>query len=578
VAGHQASAPEITADGRIKLPYLIVRAGGLPQPAIQAIASATGITETKLVSAPRDFVVATYDRVVLEVAGKEVASEKLGNASLGGQVEGAFYVDKDNLADLRAGNYRFFLDYTHPIANFSSLSLDLSAQQISNTWVDAFREVTRSKSTSGGKVLFMDFSRTVSRTRVKESVRAGGLHEGSTSINVVLRDPTSDQVERVESVLGFAKLTREEMLARHQAGYATAIAAANPELAKAHEKYIEAFAPDAPNTSQQLIDALSKLKDSDALQFMAAGFQMRESSSSSYYRYDYNMIVEQTSSNQTQYREFLIRNASVSSRYFAHSTPNAMARALDAAFNRLHMAVFQASIEVPLSAQQWAQGVRRAINSGDRLGISYALSDDTKERVVAIDPDIAIDPDGNRLLHAAARKQDRSSVDALLAAGASPLRRNQAGDTPADAAQDAGDSSLQALLLGQSARRGSVKLVFTHMPNARLRFTMIAPQDLPGTITRTNPTTVEWNSTDYARLVRLSGHLELEFSLNFNECNMIRFAMQRAPTPSGCLVRAPVALQRLVRYPVNDTNEYRLRIQFVDWETGFQLVVDNGSS
>jgi hypothetical protein len=573
---HQSSAPELSADGRIKLPYLIVREGGLPQSAVQAIAATTGVPQVRLGTAPREFVQATYDRVVLEIAGREVASDKLGGASLGGQVQGAFYVDRDRLQDLRDGNYRLFLDYTHPIANFSSLSLDLTTTQISRTWVEAFREVVRSKTTSGGKVLFMDFSSTVSRTRVKESVRSGGLHQGSTSINVVMRDPTPEQLARFEAVLGFAKLTtREQMLQRHQAGFATALAAANPALAAAHEKYIESFTSETPNTTQQLIDALSKLKDSEALQFMAAGFQMREFSQSSYYRYDYSMMVTQKSSEQTQYREYLIRNASVTSRYFAQGNKG-MAQALDAAVSRVHLTVFDSGPEQMLTARDWVLGVRRTIERGDRRGLGYAVSDGVRDKVLAIDPDMVIDNDGNRLLHFAARRRDRNAVEALLAAGASAARRNQAGDTPADAANDADDTSLRSFLQKQANRRGTVKITISHFPQlTQMKVAVIAPQDVPGTTQRIDPRSVQWSSTDAARLARLTARLELDVSLTGSDCQQIRFTVMMKPVSGGCMIRVATPMQLLVRYPADGTNEYRMRLELADWNTGFRVVPDN---
>ena len=112
-----------------------------------------------------------------------------------------------------------------------------------------------------------------------------------------------------------------------------------------------------------------------------------------------------------------------------------------------------------------------------------------------------------------------------------------------------------------------MKLTFTHISNAKLRFATIAPQDLPGTLTRIDPATVEGTSTDYPRLVRLSAQMELEFRLNFNECNMIGYPAQRAAAPGG-VVRAPISLQRLIRYPINGT----MRIQLVNWTTGFQVL------
>jgi hypothetical protein len=110
------------------------------------------------------------------------------------------------------------------------------------------------------------------------------------------------------------------------------------------------------------------------------------------------------------------------------------------------------------------------------------------------------------------------------------------------------------------------------MPNARVRFAPAAPQDVPGTLQRTTASTVEWSSTDVARLVRVSGHFEMEFRLNPADCGFVRFAAQVTPVAGGCIVRTQVPLQQLVRYPATGTNTYQLQVEFVNWQTGFRIV------
>lgn len=569
---YTGGTPEIMPDGRIRLPWRIVRTATVSPQTLDAIAAETHVDRQRLAAAPRTAVEARYRRVVLEIAGREAAVEAYGGQRISGDAAGAFLVDATALPDLRAGNYRLFLEYDHPIADFSALTLDMQVEQLSRTWVQAFREVLRTRSTSGGRFLFFDFSSTVSRTRVRESATSGGLEQGGTSIEIVLRDPTPEQQARVESVLGFAKLTREQMLQRHQAAMATALAAANPELAKAHEKYIEAFSSAAPADSAALVEALKRLGEPEVLQFMAAGFQMSDNQQSGYYRYDYNMAVSQSSTERTRYREYLIRNSEIERRYYAYAEAGGMARALEAALRKVRDDVFGLNTGPAMSSRQWANGVQRALESGNPLWLQYALSDDVRREVQGVDPDLAIDGDGDRLLHLAARRGDAAGAEALVSAGASPRRRNQAGDTPADTAADAGHAALAQRLRALEARRGTVVLAFTHPQGMRMGLRIIAPQGLTGTATRIDPTRLEWRSEDAARLVRLSGAVQVQFSLNYADCQRVRFVAQMAPIPGGCAVVTEIPLQRLVRYPLDAVQRYPLEIRFRDWQTGYEIV------
>jgi hypothetical protein len=555
----------------MKLPYRIIRSGGLPQMALQAIATQTNVPIERLLSAERTFVGATYGSVVLKIEEREVARHDFNGATIGGDVEQAFYVGAESLPALRADSYQIVLAYRYPIADYSSLTMTVQSEQVTNAWVNAFRQVTRSSSSSGGRFLFFDFSSRVTRTQVRESVSAGGSDQQNSSIEIVLRDPTPQQVERVEAVLGFAKLTREQMLARHQAAVLTAIAAGNPQLAAAHEKYMGALESDTPSGTAELLAALSELKDADALSFMAAGFQMREGSASNYYRYDYGLVVSQTSQARAEYREYVITNASVTAAYFAHLAPGMTAAAIDRAYDGYHSSIFGFGLGMPLDAQQWAQGVRGAIDRNDAAAVQYSIGDAVIERVRGYDPDIVIDADGNRLLHRAARRGNLAVVRALTRGGASPLRRNLANDRPLDLAQDQGNESIIDYLNAETVRRGRIRVVLSHPGVTVVGITASAPQSLPLSTQALAQGSTEITSTDYPRRVRLNVVVKIRFNLPPFQCSQVMFPHVIQYVQGGCVVQTEVPFAGPVRYPADQTSEYRWTLQLVNFQQGFVI-------
>jgi hypothetical protein len=567
-------------DGSLRVPFKIIRAGDLPGDAFGNIANSTGVPIQRLTSAPKSYVRAYFDRVQLEIAGEVVGVKELGGGELSGDINLDFKVsaDRQDLIDaLGRGDYRLMMEYRHNLAEFKSLSLDLSATQISNMWVNAFKEVVRTRATSGGKFLFMNFSRQVSRTRVKESVESGGSEAGNTEISIVMRDPTPEQEARANAVLGFAQLTREQMLQRHQTGFTAALAAANPTLADAHKLYLDAL-QDAPSANNDaLMAVLGNLKEADALKFMVAGFQTSDSSASSYYRYDANLATTQNSTQVTKYREYLINNSTVASRYFAFKSPGSMLEAINSAAFQMHSVVFTfGSPGIPMPQKQWISATAKAVETGNLAHLRYALSEPVTRIVTGFDPDMDVDAARNKLIHRAAQRGSEPMISLLIARGASPLVRNGAGDTPLDIARDGGNPAAIAKLEQQMSRKGtaSLELLFSNVQSVELR--NVRPI---GTSISTNviaPGRYRYRFTDFPRLVALQGEVRVIVNLPGNQCGLIAFPVVVQYYPTSCLVQQDVPIRQSIRIRDNQEVRYRAGVIFQNWQTGF--VVQNFES
>lgn len=573
-AGHQAPKLEFLPDGRLKVPYRIVGSGGLPQDAMPAVAAQSGVAIGRLVGAPQTFVRASYDKVVLEIYGDTFEEHVFSGASASGDVGGAFYIPADRpdlIEGLATGNFRLVLDFRHPVSEFSSLVVNLTSSEVSSAWMSAFREIVRTRRTSGGKFLFLDFSSTVSRSVVREAVSAGGNNTSTSSISIELRDPTPEMLARAESVLGFAKISREDMLAQHRARFSAALAAANPRLAQAHKAYLDAHAPDVTGNNDQLIAALGALKDGEPLAFLAAGFQMRDSSSSSYYRYDGTMVVDQNSQQVADYREYLVTQATATNRYFARHEAGMMRSAIDEAYNRMHGDIFQVGANQPMQRHMWALGVVRAIDRKNVASVHYAMGPRVRDLVADFDADYSIDSSRNRFIHRAARTGNEALVRAVLAGGASPSLRNNAGDRASDLAGDAGNPVLANFLRGEEARSGTVTLELSH-PNLQVTFAIVdQPSGLASQLQPVDASSSRLRVRDYPRRLRLSGRVQVQANLPLNQCGMVRFEHVRQNVYGGCTIVAAAPFSQEVRIREDGDTRYVGDVVLESWQTGFRV-------
>lgn len=579
-AGQDAPRLRIMADGRVMLPFKIISSGGMSQDVWPAISASTGIPAARLMSAQVGMVRATFNTATLKVGGVVIAEENLGGGTIGGDPEFAFYLPADRpdlIEAVRNDDYQISLDYQHDLADVRSLSLDMTVSQVSSMWVNAFREVVRNKSSSGGRFLFFNFSSKVSSSRVKESMNSGAQESGLTDINIVMRDPTPEMESRVNQVLGFAQTTRAEMLARHQAAYATALAAGNPKLADAHEKYIEALGPDAPTDNGAALQAaLSKLTDAEGLQFLAAGFQTSESSSSSYYRYDYSMAASAKTEAKTSYREYLISNSLVKSRYIASKTPGAMRGALALAMQEMISTVFPSAVAgQPLNQAQWLQGVLGAIESRNVNALRLALNPDIRDNVVGLDIDAPVDQWGNRLIHRAARASGGlAMVQLLLRNGASPNVKNNVGDVAADSADDAGETETASYLNTETMRSGSflVDLTATGAISLQLAANTLKPAEGSApqiSVTGQSRRRVEF--TGYPRLTHFSGLARISFSVA-GYCSQLGFYALVQQTNMGCNVVQDVSFDAPVRIRENSQTRRQGEFVYRGAAAGYQFV------
>ena len=347
--------------------------------------------------------------------------------------------------------------------------------------------------------------------------------------------------------------------------------AANPALADAHDKYLKDLNASTPDTSQQLIAALSNLKDADALKFMAAGFQMRSGDASSYYRYDGSYAASQSSEVRTQYSEYLIRNGVIGAKNQSYTdSPQLVGAALDRAFDAMHMGMFYTASSQPLTAEQWAQGLLKAIDDRDLVRVKYAFDPRITDVGGRIDPNIAIDANQNRLIHRAVRTRDTAIVKLLLDNGASPQRKNRYGDTALDLANDNRDAAMRSLLQPYMAKKGKALIALDHPGIKITAINVMAPQGAGQIATTLGAESSRIAIDDYPMLMQSTAILVGQLWVGPNDYPNIRFN-HRVLGTSGYqrLIEVPIVLDRSYRIRDGQTIDYREAVRFAGWDKGF---------
>lgn len=466
---------DYTFDGRIRFTYRIMRdAKYLPADLRDKIAASTGISSSNLSKYTVTFAdIGQLQSVTLDVAGRQFVDE-LGSLPVAGSIfEGTFYLPPDaaTLDALQNGQISLTLRSKLPTASYSSINYAYSASAVTDSWLKAFREVTKKTRRTGFNAGFIDFSKSIQRVRVEEDIKGQTNTNIKTDVVAVVRDPTPAQLDRFEKLFGYMEVSEKEMLDNHRAAHNAAMVAGRLNLADAHDKYIKEIEANAPGNSEKILEALSKLADDEAMKFMTAGFRASFGGTSTSYKYSGVTNTKTTTQAQADYNEYIIDTTSVDQitpGYLGEPSP-ALGIELQEAERRAHYRTFGTLAQL-MGPSQWLAGAASAVarkHIGD-LNYAFGIPNNPNFAVEAsifrelVDPNGPLNPNGQTLLHKAVEGGSLEVIDVLLRNGANPLARDVFGEDAVAYAHRLGKNGLEAALAAAAQEQGTVTFDITH--------------------------------------------------------------------------------------------------------------------
>lgn len=209
-------------------------------------------------------------------------------------------------SDMLRGKFYMEAEFELPKADFSSISISVSESLIAKYKVEAFKSIVSSQRVSGGKFLFFDWRRRTSRTIVNQSINEQRSSSASRKTTVITVDADEEMLSRIDKLLGFSTLTKEQFINNHLAAASKAEAAGNYQLEALHKEYASKVDDPTPKVQSELLEkAIAALGSStpSLATFIANGVQFSESSSSSGSRYHglgKNTVIIDTGSEYTE--------------------------------------------------------------------------------------------------------------------------------------------------------------------------------------------------------------------------------------------------------------------------------------
>lgn len=557
---------EITNDNKVKFGYKIIStADYLPTNLKQEIYKQTNINVDNHFYS---FVKVKKVAVFLEI-GKDVFEKKMYNSELvSGDFIDYFYIDIDDyntINKIRNGDFRFRIEYEFPYNNYSSLELEMTEESISNLWVNSFKQITKRVHRSGGRFLFLDWSRAAQSVRINENFNSNENTEINNKISVVLRDANPEMQKRFEAIIGQETLSESEIIELHMKAAIDARNNGKPSLADAHTRYVEILKlGDQASVSGKMTEKLLSLVDSDILSFLMSGVKMSTSSSNTYFRYNSSISASVNTQLKKEYKEYWLNSCALS--YSANSiTTGNISNMFDRVEQSTNMKVFGVQRMASISKEQWIRAVIKAIENRDIQTVNYCFDPKFGDLYQLINPNQVIDSDGNIILHKAIETRNLAIVKKLLDEGADPNKKNRFQESSIDIAEE--NNLIDVLgVLDQYRNLNGTAIISFDFPNSRLiNIEVLNPEGLNYTNSG-NKIIIEGFPIKIYSTIKLTYQINISHSY----CNNIRFPYRRIRnTQNGILIEFDTFVRNT--YKIRDSRilEYTETIVFKDFNSGF---------
>lgn len=196
--------------------------------------------------------------------------------------------DVATLRAFRRGQFQVKAEYVMALTNTQIASVVTDLSGYSNHLATQFaKDVSRVSSSGGGFFIFSTASSSVARW-LQDEASSNGTSMNSLSRTIVLRNVTDPiLVKAVDQFMWPVASNRDEVIAAHRQAAADARAAGKPDLATAHDHYVQALTQAAANEPPKVdaVKAAAALATKDILGFLASGVAIEDRSSSGSFTY-----------------------------------------------------------------------------------------------------------------------------------------------------------------------------------------------------------------------------------------------------------------------------------------------------
>lgn len=574
---------ELTSDGRLRFGYRIVTEPiHLPSNLGRSIEEQVNLPRGHLSRATVSFVAAEYSKIELEIGGEIVAGEEFSVGNLSGSKEGYFYFDVadfETINRIREGDFRYVLTMTYPLTTFSSIELQVDGEIVSNTWSRALREIIQRKRRTGFSLGPISFGSTIRRSYVIERIESGSTNSIRNNTSIVMRDPTPEQLARVNAILGIASTTRQQALTMHQQAAAAALAAGKPNLADAHTQYAQSLQLSSPSNGEftgAVLRRLENMPKADALSFFAAGFKSQEQSASGYYRYNGTTTTTTETRFQSSFSEFIISNSDVQAVSFGvPMTQNGRYTAYNDAELANDRRIFNLDWQTPVvMTPQWVRGVDEAMQQRRFGDVRYAFQRRLlTSQLSLINVNRPVGGQENTVLHTAVQYADLDLLRFMLNRGANPRAENRFGETPLELASEFERQDVVELLTEYRDRYGEIAIRISH-PGIRLvsvdsfmgnpRFLRLVELEEDGV--------TELRIGDYPMFMHFGGSVTYEAIVSNLQLQSMRFPYRVLQTDGvNSRIQAQALLRDVFRIEHGERKRRERELTFVGPLSGFSF-------
>ena len=452
---------KITYNNKLKFSFKITsNPKYIPPNFKQDVAQKLNVPFPELSEHQINFVKIDNVKISLYIQNNLIDSKSYDTSLISSDLIDSFYFDLDDreiINGLRSGDFRLEMSYEFPYNTFSSLAFNLNKEIRTDIWIKTFKTISKRIEKTGGKYFFIDWSTTSQKVYAKENITSGANTEIADFTNVVMRNPTIDQLNRFNELLGLVESTKNTIIQNHLNQAKAASDINNLKLANAHELYAQNLeSNNNSNFSKELIEALNSLEDTEVLSFLVAGVNLSHSYNHSYYRFDGNINVDMNTEYAQEYTEYIISNSKVE--YHSQSSgTSGMEHTYKSAWLQRLKDVFGVDQEWQLNQKIWNSSLRNALEDNRSYDVKYCF-----QQPINFDPNGNLDNNKNNALYYAIKYGDKDIVEFLLRKGVDPNKKNRFGESAMDIAAQEEKSNIYNLIKSYSGHFGNATIKIKH--------------------------------------------------------------------------------------------------------------------
>jgi len=499
----------------------------------------------------------------LIVDGVVVREESLGNSFTSSEYTGEFRFkqDDDNYSNIYNGDFVIKLDFQFPYETFSSLSLKLNQSALTNIKVDVFRQVIRKAKSSGSRMWFIDTRKETIKTIEKERISTSATSNFTSNIDIVLRDPDETLLKQLDALLGYQKISKDELMTRHAQLQIAAAAASNPKLGELSANYIQALKNNDEPGQIDILASLAALEKGDILSFFASGVSFSEKSNSTSYTYNAVIQTDISTTSSEFYTTSIIKT--INYNYHTQITEFPFLKmAIQNAENGKLIEVFGSPIPSP---QQINAVLLNSVQTNNLVNLKLAL-------LKGGDPNTRELLDYNTLLNIAVAANRTKIAQELLNSGANPNLKNRHGENAVILSGNNSNTELRTLIDSYKNKVGTTRLkIKLDLNFAISNISINLNGNVSGHIPVYNSSESSWNTDDIKEfpssynmnaLVTIWTRIKPEQNNQTLHNNFLMAGFNAVFSPAGYTYSKQVPIYDRIKIINNGSNSYDYQLIF----------------